>query len=247
MVNRLCRFTIAIKHAQKVIEDTLFSRNCILCGTDSRREIDLCSNCEQDLPWQDSYCQRCALPLASAHSALCGHCLQAPPAFHYAHTVWIYTPPVAQLIHAFKYRRRYYYGTVLASLAAASIAKRYTTKTKPDYLVATPLHWRRYISRGFNQSEYICNHLSRQLSIAIYHGVKRIKATPKQQSLNAILRRFNITGAFSITNPSIIQGKSIAIVDDVLTTGATANELAQSLLAAGATQIHVWCLARTPR
>lgn len=139
----------------------------------------------------------------------------------------------------------------LAKLAGPIIQQRYLSRTgplaTPDTIIAIPLHWRRYWQRGFNQSELLANSLSRQLKIPLVKALKRCRSTTMQQSLNAEQRQRNLHNAFAVTKPELIQGRRIALVDDVMTTGATATEAARTLLSAGANEVHIWVLARTPR
>ncbi|MBL4827617.1 MAG: ComF family protein [Spongiibacteraceae bacterium] len=244
MVNRLSTAFFPPHKLSQAIESLAFIGNCIVCGHRSLRDIDICQACEDDLPWSQHQCQRCALPTPT-DTKMCGQCILSPPTFHYALSVWVYAAPVAQLISAFKYQHCYSYGKVLAKIAAKTIAS--THLHKPDLLIATPLHWWRHLRRGFNQSDYICNYWSQTLNIPIYRGIQRIKATPAQQSLHLQQRRRNISGAFRMKPSGTLNGQTVAIVDDVLTTGATANELSRCLLQAGASKVYLWCLARTPR
>jgi len=153
---------------------------------------------------------------------------------------------VAQLVSAFKYQRKYSYGQALAQLMSQQLAAAYAGQTLPDMVVAAPLHWRRYWHRGFNQSELLARVYSNQLHIRVFHGLQRRRSTPSQQSLTADQRKHNLRNAFHVLKPSAITGKCIALVDDVMTTGATAREISQTLLNAGAGEVHIWVLARTP-
>lgn len=242
MVNRLSLYT---RSAIKALESAFLEGCCIVCGQRSQRCIDICRPCENELPWMSWQCQRCALPVSSAGAKLCGQCLLSPPVFHRAISVWKYSPPVAQLISAFKYRRRCSYGRVLSELAAPVFTDAYRQSTKPDFLLATPLHWRRHMLRGFNQSEQICGCLSRQLNIPLFRGVRRVRATRPQQAQSAQQRQKNLSGVFSLSTTSCLTDSCVAVVDDVITTGSTANELSRCLLSAGVSEVHIWSLART--
>jgi ComF family protein len=115
--------------------------------------------------------------------------------------------------------------------------------TKPDALIAVPLHTKRLRERGFNQSNEITHYLHDALAIPQYHhSIKRIINTASQASLNAVGRRKNIKGAFEFTIPEGIQ--SVAIIDDVVTTGSTANEIARTLKKAGVKRVEIWAFAR---
>jgi ComF family protein len=217
---------------------------CILCADKGQDTADICQACETDLPRVGHQCLRCALPLTDADQTECGQCLQAPPPFQRTHAPWLYQPPTAQLISAFKYRRHYSCGRTLAIIASASIVSAYKYDRLPDIITPTPLHWYRHLQRGFNQSEHLASVFAKQLHRPMQHLLKRNKATPAQQLLNARKRRQNLRGAFQVIGE--VQGKTVAVVDDVMTTGATVSEISQVLLNAGAKEVHIWVLARTP-
>jgi ComF family protein len=108
------------------------------------------------------------------------------------------------------------------------------------------MHWRRRISRGFNQSLLIAKDLGSALNIPIYHAVNHPRASHSQQGLSAAARRKNLRQAFSFNSAYDIKGKHLAVIDDVVTTTATANTMAAILARNGAKQVDIWCLARTP-
>lgn len=222
---------------------------CVLCGGSGQPRLDICLDCQQDLPYLTHACHCCALPLSDCgkgehNQQLCGQCLQAPPPYLRTEAVWLYQPPIAQLISSFKYKNQYCYGHVLSIIGAKKIASAYKHSYFPDLVTATPLHWTRRLQRGFNQSERLARYWASRLGIPYQHCLKRIKATPPQQTLSATDRRRNLRNAFKIC--ADVNGKRIAVVDDVITTGATARELTSCLLTAGAAEVHLWCLARTP-
>jgi len=193
----------------------------------------------------DEHCQYCALPLAGAN-LVCGECLRQPPPFNRTEACWTYQFPVAQLVSAFKYRRKYSYGQTLCQLMTYHLAAAYAGQPFPDVIVPAPLHWRRHWQRGFNQSELLAKYYSSALNIRLLHAVQRRRSTRSQQSLTAAQRKLNLLNAFHINQQEEIAGKCIALVDDVMTTGATAKEISQTLLNAGAAEVHIWVLARTP-
>ncbi len=233
--------------------DGLFPHHCALCGLRSGRDVPLCLACEREMPVNHHCCTRCALPLAPGNDAaaspvevrLCGQCLQAPPAFERVIAPWLYGEYFAHLIHRWKYHREQYLTPLLAALWLQQAQRRGPV----DLLVPVPLHWRRRWRRGFNQSEVLCRQLRascpelRACRVA-HRLVARRRATAAQSGMNARQRAGNLRGAFTVSGPC--DNLRIAIVDDVLTTGATASALARALSAAGAGRIEVWCLARTP-
>lgn len=222
-----------------------FKGRCALCNGPSFRQIDLCQGCEADLPWLEAHCARCALPLSKHDNySECGRCLSKPPAFSQCLTSLRYDFPVDRLIAGFKHRGQLNYGSILAQLWLNSVGG--DLDVLPELLVPVPLHWRRRWQRGFNQAAIVADDWGKALNIPVYHALAHPRATPSQQKLNAAMRQKNIKQAFSFVPNSPVQGKHIAIVDDVVTTTATANTVAAILARNGARQIDIWCLARTP-
>lgn len=235
---------------QKLLHN-LIPTYCLLC---SRRlgERLLCDDCEMDLPWINSpnACQQCAIPLTT-NSRFCGHCLHRPPAFQRAFIPFLYDHPLDYLISSFKYRRNLTSGKALASLLIPFMQNAYEESgcEWPSLILPVPLHWRRRLVRGFNQSSVLAGALAKGLQIkSLDNGCKRQRSTPSQKGLDRQQRQKNLRGVFRLTPTSCtaIEGQCVAILDDVVTTTATARELAQLLLKNGAREVHLWALARTP-
>jgi ComF family protein len=212
----------------------------------SHRDIDLCIPCEGELPWLGQCCRQCALPLAGT-GPLCGRCLRDPPAFDCCMAACAYADPVSDWVHAGKYRGDFSRLAILAQLLHRAVAM---LEHPPDLLVPMPLHWRRRWRRGFNQAEVLARGLARHPRLQ-YLGLRvdsrlcrRVAATAPQQGLEARERHRNLRGAFRCSDR--LDGQSVAIVDDVVTTGASASELAATLKRAGAGEVQLWCCARTP-
>lgn len=227
----------------------LFPQYCALCGLRSHRQVPLCLGCQREMPVNWQCCARCAVPLGSTSGAgtarLCGSCQQTPPPFDRVIAPWVYAEYFAHLVHQWKFHRQWRMTPLLAALWQLHALPRYPM----DALVPVPLHWRKRWQRGFNQSELLCRQLLAtcpELSACklAHRLVSRRRATPAQAGMNARQRRSNLKGAFTVRGRC--DGLRIAIVDDVLTTGATAAAMADALTTAGASYIEVWCLARTP-
>lgn len=226
---------------------SLLANNCILCDRISSRPIDLCQACQDDLPrLKAPLCQLCQLPLAATGAKLCARCLKTTPSFNKLVAGWRYELPVDELISQFKYQRQLAHGKVLSLLLAKELRRQYHGQPLPDMLTPTPLHWRSLWSRGYNQSDFIAQHLSKALKLPIQRNLHRRRHTPKQQGLSAKQREVNLKDAFQTRDPQQIKAKVIALVDDVVTTGATADAMSSCLIKAGAREVHLWCLARTP-
>jgi ComF family protein len=220
---------------------------CVLCaGPGSEAGFDLCAACARDLPINALACERCGEHLQSAGpNMICGSCLRRPPKFHAAHCAFQYGYPVDRLVRVLKYHGRIAYSRVLGSLLAQSLqADR--IRRWPELMVPVPLAIARFRVRGFNQAIELGKQLERRLHIPMRADILiRQRATSEQAGLDRVARRKNVRGAFALLGP--LPAKHIAIVDDVVTTGSTANEIAGVLRRAGADRVEVWAVARAAR
>ncbi|HSB97213.1 MAG TPA: phosphoribosyltransferase family protein [Spongiibacteraceae bacterium] len=197
--------------------------------------------CAAELPRIADYCLRCALPLPMC--GLCGRCQIQPPPYTRCISPLIYGAPISRLIAHFKYGGKLAYGRLLSGELLRRLQREASLDV--DLLMPVPLHWRRRWARGFNQAEIIGDELSRALNLPLRtRWLTRVRPTPPQQSLSASERRKNLRSAFVLR--ASVAGLRIALIDDVVTTGATVGEIAQLLLNASARSVQVWCLARTP-
>ncbi len=217
---------------------------CLLCNEQTNHYKDqLCDVCRDDLPFPSQLCIGCAKYLMT-ETKWCGQCQQSQPSFPLV-TASYYQTPIKQLLSALKYRDQ----TIVCHELARHLARRVYQLInqgiieKPHALLPVPLHWRRQLNRGFNQAQLIAEHLSHYLEIPIINNVKRNKITQSQAKLDAEQRRHNLDDAFVITQP--IDFYSIAIVDDVYTTGATMREISQIILKHQTIHIQHWAVART--
>lgn len=223
-----------------------FKQSCLLCDEPTDHARAICTPCELELPWLDGHCQRCALPMPLA-GLVCGSCLKRPPAFQQVVAPWRYDFPVDALITRFKHQRQWPLGRLLAELLGEHLAHALTDGLpRPDVLLPVPLARRRLRQRGFNQAGMIANWLGERLQLPVLDALQRSRDTPAQQGLDAAERKRNLRGAFALDDPQQIDGRHLALVDDVLTTGATTNAIARLLLRTGAARVDVYCLARTP-
>ncbi len=209
--------------------------DCLLCGEESGPEL-LCAACAAELPALAEHCPQCALP--SPAGAVCGSCLDRPPHYDRTLALWRYEFPCDRLVQALKYRAR----LALSGFFARSLASRPLPEV--DLIVPMPLHPKRLAERGFNQALEIARGLARRLGRPIEpRGALRVKDTPPQTRLPYEERAKNVRGAFLCKLD--LSGASVAVVDDVMTTGATLNELARALKRAGATRVENFVIART--
>ena len=224
------------------LADLLFTTSCSLCGSQHQVTGIICQACVGDLPTNQNPCRVCALPIpATTNGKICGACLTKPPKFDQVIAPLLYQPPVDGLISQLKYRQRLASGRTLARIIADHLHESGTAL--PEALIPVPLHKLRLKQRGYNQTQEIARLLSAQLNLPLLsHSVTRHKATVSQTGLNAKARRQNLRGAFSVelTQPY----DHVTIIDDVMTTGSTAAELAKALKQAGVRQVDVWVVAR---
>lgn len=214
----------------------LLPQSCLLCGADDAAG-PLCPPCRADLPWlPGNRCAICALPLASGK--VCGACLDRPPRFDRVEAVFAYRFPVDALIHAFKYGGRLALARTLGEALAGQVAR------DVDAIVPMPLANGRLAERGFNQALEIARVTAAATGIALLpRACRKVTETPAQARLPWKERARNVRRAFVCD--ADLADKRIAVVDDVLTTGATLNEIARVLRKAGAAEVRGWVVART--
>lgn len=218
------------------IKHLLPEQPCLLCGAAGQDDI-WCASCDAALPYlTDAHCPVCALP--TWEGAVCGQCLKHPPSFRRTVAVFAYAFPLNKLILALKYGEKFQLANSLGSRLSRRISVR------PDCLVAMPLHPARLRERGFNQSLQLARSVGLQLDIPVLpFACERIRDTSSQSTLPWKERSKNVRKAFVCS--AEVSGKHVAVVDDVMTTGATLNELALALLKAGASEVSAWVIART--
>ncbi|MGA9852873.1 MAG: ComF family protein [Gammaproteobacteria bacterium] len=223
----------------------LYPPFCLLCGQRSRSARELCKSCARDLPWNRHACERCAAPLPeNAPAAWCGQCLKSTPSWDSAVSPLLYAWPLDELLQRFKFNGDLATGCLLGELLADFLSAGITTR--PDLLVPVPLHGTRLRERGFNQALELARPVSRRLRLPIAHSLcLRIKNTAAQSKLGADERHYNLRDAFSVRGS--LAGMHIAVLDDVMTTGATAAALSKILRQAGAASVRIWSLARAAR
>ncbi len=181
------------------------------------------------------------------HALFCGECLKDTPDFDRTFSPYLYQPPLSNMLISFKQSHDFYAGKTLADIFVKDIKQHYMQYhlPYPDFIVAMPQHWYKQWKRGFNHAIFFAEAASKHLSIPLFKKVIRRKNTPDQKGLSRKQRLLNLNQAFDIS--TILNGEHIAIVDDVMTTRASANALARELKKAGAGQVSVWVLARTPK
>jgi len=225
------------------------TQKCLICDEAAETADCVCNACETELPWLMEHCEVCALPLAM-DGLVCGQCLRQPPAFKQVIAPWTYSFPVDTLISRFKHQARWPLGHMLGRLLGHYLQHRFDNHplTRPDILLPVPMARRRLRERGYNQALMLARWLSADLNLPHdEHLLLRPYETVAQQALDAKTRKRNLLNAFALAPGADVRGRHLALVDDVLTTGATAHSLARLLINAGARQVDVYCLARTPK
>lgn len=216
---------------------------CLLCGAPGAEGRDLCAGCAGDFALNAVCCPRCALPL-QAPAPLCGECLKREPPFASAWAPLRYGHPLDLLEARFKFHADLAAGRVLSALMIERAAV--DAPARPELLIPVPLHAARLRERGYNQALELAQPLARAFALPLRADLLvRTRATPPQTGLDAKTRRRNLRGAFSVADGARLPGH-VALVDDVMTTGATLRECARVLRAAGVARVDVWALARAP-
>jgi ComF family protein len=222
--------------------------SCALCGTVS--DAAICAGCHaQFFSTPQPRCPQCATPLAEINASKCGACLKQPPAFDATIVAVDYVPPADQLVLALKFGGRLALAPLFARmLCDALLRQRAQEIPLPAQLIAVPLGAQRLAERGFNQALEIAKPLSRLLGIRLDpYFVTRQRETQAQALLHPDERQRNIRHAFAPAEHAIdlISGRHIGVVDDVITTGQTLDELARTLKRFGAVRVTNFVFART--
>jgi ComF family protein len=219
----------------------LLPPRCLLCGADGALGRDLCAVCAGEFRPNAPACARCAEPLALAVE-LCGRCQKRPPPFAAAYVPFRYAWPLDGLESRFKFHGSLAAGRLLSELWIARW--RQNPPPLPQTLVPVPLHASRLRRRGYNQALELARPLARALGVPLRHDLLvRCRATEAQSQLDRHARRRNVRRAFAAA-PRAGRFEHVAVIDDVMTTGATLAECARVLVQTGVARVDVWALAR---
>lgn len=214
---------------------------CLLCGAAGDGGLDLCGHCAAELPRNRACCARCALPLPEP-ATLCGQCQRRAPPWDAAWVPFRYVWPLDRLESRFKFSADLAAGRVLSSLWLHEPRP----PQMPTWILPVPLHVGRLRSRGYNGTLELAKPLARCLDISLRaDALKRLRSTAAQTELGALARRRNMRGAFAVPD-HMAWPAHVALLDDVMTTGATLAECARTLKRAGVQRVDVWALARAP-
>lgn len=221
--------------------------SCALCS--AQAEAAICPACQrQYFGKQPPRCRQCADLLADPASAICSACIAQPPAFDATVVATDYLPPVDQLVLGLKFGSRLALAPLFAQLLRDALLQQPGTAPLPDLLTAVPLGPQRLRERGFNQALEITKPLSRMLGIPLAPRlVLRLRDTRAQSQLHLQDRHDNLRQAFTVAQEYLdtVSGCHVGVVDDVITTGATLDELAATLKRFGAARVTNLVFART--
>lgn len=229
-----------IKILQKCLS-YLMPPYCILCGDKGVKNRDLCEACYLELPKNSPRCYQCASDFSKLEAVgLCETCLTNSPAFDETFAPFLHNHSIRYCVLQLKFHNHYPSARLLGNLLSDYLEK---TVERPDCIVPVPLHKNRYQERGFNQSIEIARIVSKRLNLPLdLNSCIRHRDTAHQVGLSGIERNENIKNAFSVS--SKFRAKHVAIIDDVMTTGSTVNELALALKMAGCHRVQVWVCAK---
>ena len=214
---------------------------CLLCHDQPDSRSGLCRDCWQKLSFiLDPQCLSCARALT--RPGICGQCQQRPPGYDNAIAPLAYEDPVNEMLCALKYHQHLSFARPLAGVMVDAVITQ--RQKRPDMLCAVPMTSRALRKRGLNQSVFIARFISRALGIPLRAALlKKTRHTDQQSALSAKYRQSNLAGAFACRRR--LDGQHVVLIDDILTTGATANEISKILKATGAARVDLWVCART--
>lgn len=228
---------LTLSFSLRQVFDGALAQDCTLCGV--RTRLLLCAACDADLPrMPDVACPQCGE--WSPEGDRCGQCISAPPHFDATVAALRYEFPVDKLMQAFKFRAQ----LSLAEFFAKALARRMAaTAAEFDEVVPMPMASARLAQRGYDQTTLIAEALVRELpTLVLLRRLTKLRDTPPQSGLDREARLKNVRGAFECTRN--LTGRHVAILDDVMTTGATLSEAARALKKAGAARVTALAVAR---
>jgi ComF family protein len=229
----------------------LFPDDCRICDEPLQNfsRVPVCPTClSKPEPLAAEYfCVQCRAPFLSRFplddQGRCALCRRGVRGFDAAYSFGFYEDELRKLIQLFKYGRIQTLSAPLGRLLARALPREHSF----DIIVPMPLHWRKRWQRGFNQAELLAREIGRRTHVPVQMALRRVRNTPAQAGLTSAKRRLNVSGAFRAKKRAAIDGQRVLLIDDVMTTGATAASCARALKRAGARHVTLLTLARADR
>lgn len=247
MVRHILRAASAVATG---LDDLILPRTCLACGSDVPSAGGLCERCNVELLSLVALpaCPRCGTTLGPnipVREDGCDGCPSTLPRFEQVIRLGPYTGPLRSIVRELKYRRRAMRRRLGEMLGRAVLSR---CEEELDVVMPVPMHWRRRLARGQNHASTLAGAVAGPLALPTGGELIRVRNTPPQTHLPRSRRAENVRGAFAVAPASAVEGAGVLLVDDVTTTGATANEAARTLLRAGATRVvlAVVCKAEPP-
>ncbi len=239
----------AARTCMRALADLVLPEMCAACAGHAAAVDNLCSDCGKALLEMVAlpYCPRCGStigPHIPIREDGCSACPAVLPRFSQVVRLAPYAPPLRGMIHELKYRMRQSMLRRVGKLLAQALATR-CGENLPDLAMPVPMHWRRRIWQGYNHAGLLAGAVAAELDLPLGDELVRVRNTPPQTSLSRTRRIENLHGAFGVTSKANLTGATVLLVDDVTTTGATANEAARTLLEAGASKVILAVVAKT--
>ncbi len=230
------------------LADLLLPDVCAACGADDVAAEGLCAACNVRLLSlvSLSHCPRCGATLGPnipARQDGCWTCDATLPRFEQVIRLGPYTDPLRPLVRGLKYRRLETMYRRLGRMLAGAVAARCPTR-RFDLVMPVPMHWRRRFSRGCDHARLLARQVARELDLPLGNELVRVRHTPPQVGLSRTRRIQNVRGAFGLEGSRTVTGTGVLLIDDVTTTGATANEAARALLDGGAEHVTLAVIAK---
>ena len=219
--------------------DWLIPMRCVVCD---QTHSALCAACGDTLQSPEPACLGCALPFPTTQpfTTRCNRCFHTPLALDHVHAALIYQWPVNELICRFKFHRDVACGRILADIMANTAVN----WPRPEAIVPIPLHPRRLRHRGYDQALLLGRSVAKRCDIPCRTLLDRTQHTVPQSHLPARARQTNVRGVFALHAPSKVAYRHIALIDDVMTTGATVSAAARCLRQCGVARVDAWICAR---
>ena len=241
----------AVRIVPTALFNLVFPDECRVCNQPlaNLSRIPVCPSClHEPKPFvAEHFCADCGTPFLNSApldaNGRCSLCRNGLSGYDAVYTYGEYDGALRNLIHVFKYGGIMPLASRLGPLLSSALPR----EQQFDVIVAMPLHWRKKLQRGFNQSELLARSVSRRTGIPVADALRRRKSTAPQAGLTRAQRRTNVAGVFEVSRRDKVEGLHVLLIDDVFTTGATAGACAAALKRAGAKRVSVLTLARADR